>query len=54
MVAIMALAAMGIQVGLGLLPKTHFWLSYSSFVVIFFALLASILHFATYVKHRRK
>lgn len=54
MVAIMALAAMGIQLGLGLLPKTHFWLSYSSFVVIFFALLAGILHFATYVKHRRK
>lgn len=54
MVAVMALAAMGIQVGLGLLPRTGFWLSYGSFVVIFFALLASILHFATFMKHRRK
>ena len=54
MVAVMALAAMGIQVGLGLMPKTNFWLSYSSFVVIFFVLLACILHFATYVKHKRK
>lgn len=54
MVALMALAAMGIQVGLGLLPTEKFWLSYSSFVVIFFALLAGILHFFTFVKHRRK
>lgn len=45
-VAIMTLITMGIQVGLShLVPITGFWWTYFSFVIIFFALLATILHF---------
>ncbi|MEJ1324183.1 NAD(P)H-dependent oxidoreductase [Latilactobacillus sakei] len=35
------------------LPVTQFWMNYISFVLIFFILLASVLHFFTVVKHRR-
>ncbi|WP_367370065.1 flavodoxin family protein [Latilactobacillus curvatus] len=35
------------------LPIGQFWLNYVSFVLIFFILLASVLHFFTVVKHRR-
>lgn len=54
MIAFMALLTMGIQVGLKMLPTEHFWLSYLSFVVIFYVLLGFILHFFTVVKHRRR
>ncbi|MFD1125056.1 flavodoxin family protein [Lentilactobacillus raoultii] len=54
MIAFMALVTMGIQAGFHLLPRHSFWLSYGSFVVIFYVLLASILHFFTVVKHRRR
>lgn len=55
MIAVMALLTMGIQIGLGqLVPMTNFWVNYVSFTVIFFGLLASILHFVTFVKHRRR
>lgn len=53
MIAVMALATMGIQ---QLLPwsTSGFWLRYLSFVVIFFVLLASILHYMTFVRHHRR
>ncbi|MCD2255991.1 flavodoxin family protein [Agrilactobacillus fermenti] len=55
MIAVMALATMGIQVLLGrVLPLTNFLANYVSFVLIFFILLASILHYVTFVKHRRR
>ncbi len=53
MVAVMALLTMGIQVGLRLVSTTDFWWRYASFVVIFYVLLGCILHFFTFVKHRR-
>ncbi|KRN25341.1 flavodoxin family protein [Lacticaseibacillus camelliae] len=53
MIAVMALATMGIQ---QLLPWTtsSFWLRYVSFVIIFFVLLACILHYMTFVRHHRR
>lgn len=55
MVAMMALLTMIIQLGLKeVLPLDNFWWNYLSFTLIFFILLACILHFATYVKHRRR
>lgn len=55
MIAIMALLTMGIQLGLAqLITLENFWLNYVSFVVIFFVLLAGILHFVTVKKHRRR
>ncbi|WP_338207941.1 NAD(P)H-dependent oxidoreductase [Lactiplantibacillus paraxiangfangensis] len=55
MIAVMALLTMGIEAGLGrLIPLTNFWTYYGAFVVIFYILLASILHFFTVVKHRRR
>lgn len=54
MIALMALLTMGIQFGFHLVPRGGFWLSYGSFVLIFYVLLASILHFFTVVKHRRR
>ncbi len=53
MVAVMAFLTMGIQFLFHLISASEFWLVYVSFVVIFFVLLASILHFFTVVKHRR-
>ncbi|KRN43645.1 MULTISPECIES: hypothetical protein [Limosilactobacillus] len=54
-VAIMTLITMGIQVGLShLVPITGFWWTYFSFVIIFFALLATILHLLTVRLHARK
>ena len=54
-VAIMTLITMGIQVGLShLVPITGFWWTYFSFVIIFFALLATILHLLTVRLHTRK
>ncbi|RRK11653.1 NADPH-dependent oxidoreductase [Lactiplantibacillus garii] len=55
MIAVMALITMGIEAGVGrLFPLTNFWAYYGVFVVIFYVLLASILHFFTVVKHRRR
>lgn len=54
MVAVMAFLTMGIQFLFHLISASDFWLIYASFVLIFFALLASILHFFTVVKHRRR
>ncbi|WP_283679533.1 NAD(P)H-dependent oxidoreductase [Lentilactobacillus sp. Marseille-Q4993] len=54
MICVMALITMLIQLGLGLLPKTDFFTVYISFALIFFILLACILHFMTFVKHRRR
>ncbi|MDN6635048.1 MAG: flavodoxin family protein [Lacticaseibacillus paracasei] len=53
MIAVMALATMGIQL---LLPgiATNFWWRYVSFVVIFFVLLACLLHYATFMRHKRR
>ena len=54
-VAIMTFITMGIQVGLShLVPITGFWWTYFSFVIIFFALLATILHLLTVRLHARK
>lgn len=55
MVAIMALVTMGIQllINPGLVGQ-NFWLSFGSFALIFYVLLAGILHFFTVVKHRRR
>ena len=54
MIAVMALITMGIQVPLSPWISGNFWLTYLSFTVIFFVLLACILHFVTFVKHRRR
>ncbi|KRK98147.1 NADPH-dependent FMN reductase [Secundilactobacillus odoratitofui DSM 19909 = JCM 15043] len=54
MVAVMALITMGVQLLLHLIPIGQFWSIYATFVIIFFVLLASILHFFTVVKHRRR
>ncbi|MFD1417766.1 flavodoxin family protein [Companilactobacillus keshanensis] len=55
MIAIMALITMGIQVPLRyVMPINNFWINYISFTVIFFVLLACILHFVTFMKHRRR
>lgn len=51
MVAIMALITMGLQ---SLLPISGFWLRYISFVLIFFALLAGCLHYATFMRHKHR
>ncbi|GAB5056324.1 NAD(P)H-dependent oxidoreductase [Companilactobacillus alimentarius] len=54
MIAVMALITMGIQIPLRPWVSGNFWLNYISFTVIFFVLLACILHFVTFVKHRRR
>ncbi|KIS02597.1 flavodoxin family protein [Paucilactobacillus wasatchensis] len=55
MVAIMALVTMEIQRLINpTLVGGKFWLSFSTFVVIFYVLLAAILHFMTVMKHKRK
>lgn len=54
MIAIMALITMGIQLPLSGWIGNNFWLNYASFTIIFFVLLACILHFVTFVKHRRR
>ncbi|MGR3741239.1 flavodoxin family protein [Companilactobacillus sp. DQM5] len=55
MIAIMALLTMGIQAGLGsVVSMNNFWINYVSFTIIFFILLAIILHFVTFMKHRRR
>jgi len=54
MIAVMALITMGIQIPLKPYISGNFWLNYLSFTVIFFVLLACILHFVTFVKHRRR
>lgn len=55
MVAIMALITMGLQQLLNqFITVDNFWWNYASFVIIFYILLAGILHFFTVVKHRRK
>lgn len=54
-VALMTLITMGIQAGLAhLWPHHGFWWSYLTFVVIFFALLAGMLHWMTLRLHARK
>ncbi len=54
MIAVMALITMGIQLPLKQLMPANFWTDYISFTIIFFVLLGSILHFVTFVKHRRR
>ncbi|MFC6180607.1 flavodoxin family protein [Lactiplantibacillus daowaiensis] len=55
MIAVMALVTMGIEAGIGQwVPLHNFWAYYGVFVIIFYVLLASILHFFTVVKHRRR
>ena len=54
MIAVMALITMGIQIPLKTWIAGNFWLNYGSFTIIFFVLLACILHFMTFVKHRRR
>lgn len=55
MIAAMALVTMGLQAWwLGVFAPGKFWLTYASFVVIFYVLLASLLHFFTFVRHRRR
>ncbi|GAX02932.1 FMN reductase [Secundilactobacillus pentosiphilus] len=54
MVAVMAFLTMGIQFLFHLISASEFWAVYASFVLIFFVLLAGILHFFTVVKHRRR
>lgn len=55
MIAIMALVTMGIEAGIGqFMPLHNFWAYYAVFVVVFYVLLATILHFFTVVKHRRR
>lgn len=55
MIALMALVTMTLQLFLGkFLPLTNFWWNYLSFTIIFFVLLACLLHFVTFVKHRRR
>ena len=55
MIAVMALVTMGIQQLLfGVFIKGQFWLTYITFVVIFYVLLACLLHFFTFVRHRRR
>lgn len=55
MIAAMALVTMGLQAWwLGVFTPGKFWLTYISFVVIFYVLLAGLLHFFTFVRHRRR
>lgn len=55
MVAAMALVTMGLQqLIFKLFTWSTFWLAYFSFVVIFYVLLASILHYFTFLRHRRR
>ncbi|WP_187343308.1 flavodoxin family protein [Lactiplantibacillus plantarum] len=55
MIAVMALLTMGIEAGIQqLIPLNNFWAYYGVFVVVFYVLLAMILHFFTVVKHRRR
>lgn len=51
MVAVMALITMSLQL---LLPLSGFWWRYISFVIIFFGLLAGILHYATFMRHKHR
>ncbi|WP_057893964.1 flavodoxin family protein [Lacticaseibacillus brantae] len=53
MIAVMALATMGIQLVLPVLTS-NFWWRYISFVLIFFVLLACLLHYFTFVRHKRR
>lgn len=55
MIAVMSLVTMGIQLGLKeILNINNFWMNYVSFVIIFFIMLSLILHYVTFVKHRRR
>ncbi|KRK57176.1 flavodoxin family protein [Fructilactobacillus fructivorans] len=55
MIAVMSLVTMVIE-GLvfGLKFNGEFWLFYVAFVVIFYVLLAILLHFFTFLRHRRR
>lgn len=53
MIAVMALATMGIQLLLPVLTA-NFWFRYASFVIIFFVLLAGLLHYFTFMRHKRR
>lgn len=55
MVATMSLVTMGLQqLFFKLFTWPTFWLAYASFVVIFYVLLASLLHYFTFLRHRRR
>lgn len=53
MIAVMALATMGLQLALPILTS-NFWWRYISFVLIFFILLSCLLHYFTFVRHKRR
>lgn len=53
MIAVMALATMGIQQLFPVLTG-GFWQRWASFVLIFFVLLASLLHYATFMRHKHR
>ncbi|HAT55604.1 MAG TPA: NADPH-dependent FMN reductase [Lactobacillus sp.] len=55
MIAVMSLLTMGIQQALSsVLTQTNFWINWVTFVIIFFVLLAVILHTVTFLVHRRR
>lgn len=55
MIAVMALITMALQGAFRqVLPLQNFFVNWGSFVLIFFVLLAGILHFVTVMKHRRR
>ncbi|MFD0896900.1 flavodoxin family protein [Loigolactobacillus binensis] len=55
MIAVMALVTMGLQQLLfNVFANGQFWITYATFVIIFYVLLASLLHFFTFLRHRRR
>jgi multimeric flavodoxin WrbA len=55
MIAVMSLITMALQGAFEqVLPLQNFFVNWGSFVLIFFVLLAGILHFVTVMKHRRR
>ncbi len=55
MIAVMALVTMGLQqLIFGVFSGGKFWITYATFVLIFYVLLASLLHFFTFLRHRRR
>ncbi|WP_099974840.1 flavodoxin family protein [Lactobacillus terrae] len=55
MISVMSLITMAIQKFFSnILSTQNFWINYLSFTIIFFILLSLILHFFTFVKHRRR
>ncbi|MHA3065846.1 flavodoxin family protein [Lacticaseibacillus saniviri] len=53
MIALMSLVTMGIQQLIPVLTTSFLW-RYISFVLVFFVLLASLLHYETFMRHKRR